>query len=432
MSLFEYVLRLEATMIRSENGYFGEFGGRFVPEILLPALTELEDLFFGLRDDPAFWQEFVTLTQEFSGRPTPLTPLRRLSNQLGGAQIWLKREDLNHSGAHKINNVLGQGLLVQRMGKQRVIAETGAGQHGLATAIMAARLGVEATIYMGAEDIERQYSNVFWMRQLGSDVVGVTTGAQTLKEALDEALRDWAASVETTHYVLGTACGPAPFPELVSYFQSIISDEIKQQSMRQMGRLPDEIVACVGGGSNAMGAFGAFLEIPEVNLVGVEAGGRSLKDGQHSIRLSQNTGETGIAQGYKTLFLQNDDGQLGDTHSIAAGLDYVGVSPILAHLSQQGRVIPESATDDEVTEAFSLLMKTEGIIPALESAHGLAGGFKRAKQMKPDQNVVINLSGRGDKDIFTVARAFPQREWTEFLQREAVRSAEALAQKRGH
>jgi len=419
-------------MIRSENGYFGEFGGRFVPEILLPALTELEDLFFGLRDDPAFWQEFVTLTQEFSGRPTPLTPLRRLSKQLGGAQIWLKREDLNHSGAHKINNVLGQGLLVQRMGKKRVIAETGAGQHGLATAIMAARLGVEATIYMGAEDIERQYSNVFWMRQLGSNVVGVTTGAQSLKEALDEALRDWAASVETTHYVLGTACGPAPFPELVSYFQGIIGDEIKQQSMRQMDRLPDEIVACVGGGSNAMGAFGAFLETPEVNLVGVEAGGISLEDGQHSIRLSQNTGETGIAQGYKTLFLQNDDGQLGDTHSIAAGLDYVGVSPILAHLSQQGRVIPESATDDEVTEAFSLLMKTEGIIPALESAHGLAGGFKRAKQMKPDQNVVINLSGRGDKDIFTVARAFPQAEWTEFLQREAVRSTEALAQKRGH
>jgi tryptophan synthase beta chain len=419
-------------MIRSENGYFGEFGGRFVPEILLPALTELEDLFFGLRDDPAFWQEFVTLTQEFSGRPTPLTPLRRLSKQLGGAQIWLKREDLNHSGAHKINNVLGQGLLVQRMGKQRVIAETGAGQHGLATAIMAARLGLESTIYMGAEDIERQYSNVFWMRQLGSNVVGVTTGAQTLKEALDEALRDWAASVETTHYVLGTACGPAPFPELVSYFQSIISDEIKEQSTRQMGRLPDEIVACVGGGSNAMGAFGAFLEIPEVKLVGVEAGGISLEDGQHSIRLSQGTGETGIAQGYKTLFLQNEDGQLGDTHSIAAGLDYVGVSPILAYLSQQGRVIPESATDDEVTEAFSLLMKTEGIIPALESAHGLAGGFKRAIQMKPEQNIVINLSGRGDKDIFTVARAFPQAEWTEFLQREAVRSTEALARKRGH
>ncbi len=419
-------------MIRSENGYFGEFGGRFVPEILLPALTELEDLFFELRDDPAFWQEYVTLTQEFSGRPTPLTPLRRLSKQLGGAQIWLKREDLNHSGAHKVNNVLGQGLLVQRMGKQRVIAETGAGQHGLATAIMAARLGLNATIYMGAEDIERQYSNVFWMRQLGSDVVGVTTGAQTLKEALDEALRDWAASVETTHYVLGTACGPAPFPELVSYFQSVIGDEIKDQSMRQMGCLPDEVVACVGGGSNAMGAFGAFLENPEVALVGIEAGGISLEDGKHSVRLSQGTGETGIAQGYKTLFLQNDDGQLGDTHSIAAGLDYVGVSPILAYLSQQGRVIADSATDDEVTEAFSLLMKTEGIIPALESAHGLAGGFKRAKSMRPEQNVVINLSGRGDKDIFNIARAFPQREWTEFLQREAARSTELLAQKGGH
>ena len=413
-------------MIRSDNGFFGEFGGRFVPEILLPALTELEELFFGLRDDPAFWQEYLTLTQEFSGRPTPLTPLRRLSKQLGGAQIWLKREDLNHSGAHKINNVLGQGLLVQRMGKQRVIAETGAGQHGLATAIMAARLGLEATIYMGAEDIERQYSNVFWMRQLGSTVVGVTTGAQTLKEALDEALRDWAASVENTHYVLGTACGPAPFPELVSYFQSVISAEIKEQAMRQMGRLPDEIVACVGGGSNAMGAFAAFLEDPEVTLVGVEAGGLSLKDGEHSIRLSQNTGETGIAQGYKTLFLQNSDGQLGDTHSIAAGLDYVGVSPILAHLSQQGRVIPDSATDAEVTEAFSLLMKTEGIIPALESAHAVAGGFKRAQQMTAEQNLVINLSGRGDKDIFTVARAFPQPEWAGFLQREADRSSEIM------
>ena len=419
-------------MIRSDNGYFGEFGGRFVPEILLPALTELEELFFGLRDDPDFWQEYLTLTQEFSGRPTPLTPLRRLSKELGGAQIWLKREDLNHSGAHKVNNVLGQGLLVQRMGKGRVIAETGAGQHGLATAIMAARLGLDATIYMGAEDIERQYSNVFWMRQLGSSVVGVTTGAQTLKEALDEALRDWAASVEDTHYVLGTACGPAPFPELVSYFQGVISAEIKEQAMTQMGRLPDEVVACVGGGSNAMGAFGAFLDDPEVTLVGVEAGGRSTDVGEHSIRLSAGTGETGIAQGYKTLFLQNDDGQLGDTHSIAAGLDYVGVSPILAYLSQQGRVVPDYATDDEVTEAFSLLMKTEGIIPALESSHGLAGGFKRAREMSPEQNVVINLSGRGDKDIFTVARAFPQPEWAGFLQREAERSSELMREKGGH
>ncbi len=258
-------------MIRSNNGYFGEFGGRFVPEILLPALTELEMLFFDLRDDTSFWQEYLTLTQEFSGRPTPLTPLRRLSKQLGGAQIWLKREDLNHSGAHKVNNVLGQGLLVQRMGKKRVIAETGAGQHGLATAIVAARLGLDATIYMGADDIERQYSNVFWMRQLGAEVIDVKTGSRTLKEALDEALRDWAASVETTHYVLGTACGPAPFPEMVAYFQSVIGDEIKQQAMQQMGSLPDEVVACVGGGSNALGAFSAFIDDDRVNLVGVEA-----------------------------------------------------------------------------------------------------------------------------------------------------------------
>lgn len=413
-------------MIRSENGYFGEFGGRYVPEILLPALTELESMFNDLRDDPSFWQEYVTLCQEFSGRPTPLTPLRRLSTELGGAQIWLKREDLNHSGAHKVNNVLGQGLLVQRMGKKRVIAETGAGQHGLATAIMAARLGLEATIYMGADDIERQYSNVFWMRQLGAEVVGVETGARTLKEALDEALRDWAASVETTHYVLGTACGPAPFPELVSYFQSVISLEMKEQAMKQMGRLPDEVVACVGGGSNAMGAFAAFLDDKDVGLIGVEAGGLSLKDGEHSVRLLPNTAQPGIAQGYKTLFLQNEDGQLGDTHSIAAGLDYVGVSPILAHLSQIGRVTPQSATDAEVTDAFQLLMKTEGIIPALESAHGLAGGFKRARTMRPDQNLVINLSGRGDKDIFNIARAFPQPEWPEFLQREAERAQQLV------
>ena len=413
-------------MIRSKEGYFGEFGGRYVPEILLPALTELETMFEQLRDDPSFWQEYLTLTQQFSGRPTPLTPLDRLSEQLGGARIWLKREDLNHSGAHKVNNVLGQGLLVQRMGKKRVIAETGAGQHGLATAIMAARLGLDATIYMGADDIERQYSNVFWMRQLGSNVVGVETGAKTLKEALDEALRDWAASVETTHYVLGTACGPAPFPELVAFFQSVISQEIKQQAQDSFGGLPDEVVACVGGGSNALGAFASFIEDESVKLVGVEAGGTDFEPGNHSVRLLQNTGEPGIAQGYKTMFLQNNDGQLGDTHSIAAGLDYVGVSPILAHMSEQGRLTPASATDNEVTDAFSLLMKVEGIIPALESSHALAGGFKRAKALSPDKNIVINLSGRGDKDIFNIARAFPQPEWTGFLQREAERSQELL------
>jgi tryptophan synthase beta chain len=415
-------------MIRSNQGNFGEFGGRYVPEILLPALVELETLFFELRDDPLFWQEYVQLTQEFSGRPTALTPLRRISKVLGGAHIWLKREDLNHSGAHKINNVLGQGLLVQRMGKKRVIAETGAGQHGLATAIMAARLGLEATIYMGADDVERQYSNVFWMRQLGAEVVGVKTGARTLKEALDEALRDWAASVEDTHYVLGTACGPAPFPELVTYFQSIISQEMREQALNLIGKLPDEVVACVGGGSNAMGAFSAFLEDKNVRLTGVEAGGIGFETGQHSIRMLPNTGEPGIAQGYKTLFLQNHDGQLGDTQSIAAGLDYVGVSPILAHLSQTGRVKPLSANDQEVVEAFTLLMKTEGIIPALESSHALAGGFKRAQLLSTDQHIVINLSGRGDKDIFNIAKAIPQPEWTAFLEREAKRAARSEAQ----
>jgi tryptophan synthase beta chain len=408
--------------VRSDGGYFGEFGGRFVPEILLPALTELETLFSKCRADPSFWAEYVRLAQSFSGRPTPITPLKRLSAEIGGAQIWLKREDLNHSGAHKVNNVLGQGLLVQRMGKKRVIAETGAGQHGLATAIMAARLGLDATIYMGADDVERQYSNVFWMRQLGATVSPVSTGARTLKEALDEAMRDWAASVETTHYVLGTACGPAPFPELVTYFQSIISKEMREQFLAETGQLPDEVVACVGGGSNAMGAFAAFIEDNAVALVGVEAGGKSFAPGDHSIRLKPETAEPGIAQGYKTLFLQDSDGQLGDTHSIAAGLDYVGVSPIIAHLAKTGRLTPESASDQEVTDAFQRLMKSEGIIPALESAHGLAGGFKRAAQLRPDQHIIINLSGRGDKDIFNIARAFPQAQWSDFLNREADRN----------
>lgn len=414
--------------VRSTAGYFGEFGGRFVPEILLPALTELETLFASCRADESFWAEYVKLCQSFSGRPTPITPLKHLSAEIGGAQIWLKREDLNHSGAHKINNVLGQGLLVQRMGKKRVIAETGAGQHGLATAIMAARLGLDATIYMGADDIERQYSNVFWMRQLGATVAPVSTGARTLKEALDEAMRDWAASVETTHYVLGTACGPAPFPELVTYFQSIISKEMREQFLAETGQLPDEVVACVGGGSNAMGAFADFIEDETVALVGVEAGGTGFGPGDHSIRLKPDTAEPGIAQGYKTLFLQDADGQLGDTHSIAAGLDYVGVSPIIAHLSQSGRLTPESATDQEVTEAFERIMKLEGIIPALESAHGLAGGFKRAAQLRPDQHVIINLSGRGDKDIFNIARAFPQAQWSDFLNREADRNRQTLDQ----
>ncbi|MFT5503138.1 MAG: tryptophan synthase beta chain [Gammaproteobacteria bacterium] len=408
-------------MIRSNEGYFGEFGGRYVPEILLPALIELEEMFEQLREDPIFWNEYLTLLQDFSGRPTPLTPLDRLSDQIGGARIWLKREDLNHSGAHKINNVMGQGLMVKRMGKKRVIAETGAGQHGLATAIMAARLGLNATVYMGADDIERQYSNVFWMRQMGTEVVAVETGSRTLKEALDEALRDWASSTATTHYLLGTACGPAPFPELVTWLQSVISAEIKEQSLNRFGKLPDEVVACVGGGSNALGSFAHFID-DSVTLTGIEAGGINSEPGNHSIRLREQTGEPGIAQGYKTMFLQNKDGQLGETHSIAAGLDYVGVSPILSDLVAKGRVKALSATDEEVTQAFQMLLKTEGIIPALESSHALAGGFKRAALLRPDQNLIINLSGRGDKDIFNIARAFPDPEWSKFLEREVSRT----------
>ena len=415
-------------MIRSQQGLFGKFGGRFVPEVLLPALLELEEAFMVLRENSAFWQEYLILTQQFSGRPTPLTPCHRLSDQIGGARIWLKREDLNHSGAHKINNVLGQGLLVQQMGKKRVIAETGAGQHGLATAIMAARLGLQATIYMGSDDIERQFGNVFWMRQLGADVVSVSTGARTLKEAMDETMRDWAANSENTHYVLGTACGPAPFPELVTYFQSVIGQELRGQTKTAFGRDPDAIVACVGGGSNAMGVFAPYIDCSEVELIGVEAGGRSIEAGEHSVRLKPGIAQIGIAQGFKTLFLQNVDGQLGYTHSIAAGLDYVGVSPIIAHLSQSGRLTTDSATDEEVLAAFKLLLQAEGIIPALESSHALAGGFRHAVRMSPDQNLVINLSGRGDKDIFNIARAFPQPEWTAFLRRELERQPTSTSQ----
>jgi tryptophan synthase beta chain len=408
-------------LLPDAHGHFGPYGGRFVPETLVSALDELEREYQKARIDPEFRKEFSYLLSDYCGRPTPLYLAERLIQRLGGAKIYLKREDLLHTGAHKINNAIGQAILCKRMGKGRVIAETGAGQHGLATAIMAARLGLRATIYMGADDIERQYSNVFWMRQLGADVVPVSTGARTLKEAMDEALRDWAANSASTHYVLGTACGPAPFPELVGYFQSVIGQELRGQAKAAFGRDPDAIVACVGGGSNALGVFAPYIDCTEVKLIGVEAGGRSLEPGEHSVRLKPGIAQTGIAQGFKTLFLQNADGQLGHTHSIAAGLDYVGVSPIIAHLSQSGRLTTDSATDEEVLEAFKRLLQAEGIIPALESSHALAGGFRLAARMNPDQNLVINLSGRGDKDIFNIARAFPQPEWTAFLRRELER-----------
>jgi len=405
--------------MRSDNGYYGEYGGSYIPEILYTSQQQILSTFEEARNDPSFVAELHKQWQQYSGRPTPLTHCENVSNYLGGAQIHLKREDLNHSGAHKMNNVIGQGLLVKRMGKKRVIAETGAGQHGIATALVAARLGLECTIYMGAKDVARQYPNVFWMKQLGATVVSVTTGSQTLRDALDEALRDWSSSYEGSHYLIGTACGCAPFPEMVAYFQSIIGQEVKQQSLQQLGQLPDRLYACVGGGSNALGLFMPFLEDKseddKVEMVGVEAAGRGMEMGDHSIRLSHNLGSTGIAQGFASVFLQDNNGQLQDTHSIAAGLDYVGVSPIVAHLAKSKRIRMEYANDNEVLEACTLLLKKEGIIPALESSHALATAFKEAQEMTTDQHIVINLSGRGDKDIFNVAKAFQDDEFEPFL-----------------
>ena len=349
----------------------------------------------------------------------PITHLANLSKVVGGAQIYMKREDLNHTGAHKANNVMGQGLLVQRMGKKRVIAETGAGQHGVATATMAARMGFDCTIYMGAVDVERQRPNVFWMEQMGAEVIPVTDGTATLKDAINEAFRDWANSMDETHYALGTACGPHPFPLMVSYFQSITGIEAREQILKQAGKLPDRIFACVGGGSNAMGIFSGFLNDEAVELVGIEAGGDGLDTERHASRLTDSGSSTGVAQGYKTYFLQNDEGQMRETHSVAAGLDYIGVSPILSHLHDVNRARFEAATDSEVVDALRMLMRHEGIIAALESAHAVAGALREAATMKPDEVILINLSGRGDKDIFTIADALGDERWQQFLKERA-------------
>ena len=402
-----------------KKGYFGQWGGAFIPEVLYQTFVELNAAYEAARADAAFWQEYLALMANYSGRPTPLTFAENLSNQLGGARIYIKREDLNHTGAHKANNVMGQGLLVRRMGKKRVIAETGAGQHGVATATMAARFGFACTIYMGEEDVARQRPNVFWMEKLGATVVPVKDGSRTLKDAINEAFRDWVASMDTTHYVLGTACGPHPFPEMVAWFQSIIGHEAKRQIIEQRGVMPDRVYACVGGGSNAMGIFQGFLDQPEVELIGVEAGGKGLDTGKHASRMLSDRAAAGVAQGYKTKFLQDSDGQMLDTHSISAGLDYVGISPILADLGEKGRVRFEAATDDEVLAALQLTMKTEGIIPALESAHAFAQAIKEAPTMSREQAIIINMSGRGDKDIFTIAHAFNDPSWQEFIVRRA-------------
>jgi len=407
----------------SPEGYFGEFGGAFVPEVLHETLAELRAAFAEAKGDSSFWKSYATVMGEYAGRPTPVTFCERLTDRFGGAQIYVKREDLNHTGAHKANNVMGQGLLVQRMGKRRVIGETGAGQHGVATATMAARLGLECTIYMGEEDIARQHPNVFWMRQLGAEVVSVTEGTKTLKDAINAAMRDWADSMDDTHYVLGTVCGPHPFPEMVTYFQSIIGIEARAQMLEVAGRLPNRVYACVGGGSNASGLFAGFLDDVSVELVGVEAGGDGIDTGRHAARLAGGQGQPGVAQGYKTVFLQNDEGLMQDTHSVAAGLDYVGVGPMLADLHQSGRVRFESATDSEVVDALRVTMESEGLIPALESAHAFAGAFKEAAALSASDVMLINQSGRGDKDIFTIADALDDEDWKAFIQRTAERYA---------
>jgi tryptophan synthase beta chain len=402
-----------------ERGYYGQFGGAFIPEILTVTFDELADHFNKAKQDPNFWREYSRVMSSYSCRPTPLTYADNLTRAIGGARIYIKREDLNHTGAHKANNVMGQGLLVKRMGKTRVIAETGAGQHGVATATMAAKMGFACTIYMGEVDVRRQRPNVFWMERLGAEVIPVREGTKILKDAINEAFRDWVTNMDTTHYVLGTACGPHPFPEMVTYFQSIIGQEARKQILEIDGSLPARVYACVGGGSNALGIFSGFLDDDSVELVGVEAGGKGLETGQHASRLSSQDAGIGIAQGYKTWFLQNTDGQMKETHSVAAGLDYVGVSPILANLAEQGRVRFEAATDRDVVEAVDFTMKKEGLIPALESGHAFARAFQEAEEMSSKDVVIVNQSGRGDKDIFTVADAFNDPGWQEFIKARA-------------
>jgi len=387
----------------NERGWFGEFGGRFVPETLMHPLEELTEAFEQAIRDPKFQAELEGLLREYVGRPTPLYFARRLTEYLGGAKIYLKREDLAHTGAHKINNTIGQALLTKRMGKLRVIAETGAGQHGVATATAAALLGLECVIYMGELDMERQRLNVFRMKLLGAEVVPVRSGSRTLKDAINEALRDWVTNVRTTHYILGSVTGPHPFPKMVRYFQSVIGREAKQQILEREGRLPDFVVACVGGGSNAIGIFWEFLPHDQVKLIGVEAAGKGLETGEHAASLCAGT--VGVLHGAKTFVLQDEDGQIRDTHSISAGLDYPGVGPEHAFLKATGRANYVAVTDDEALEAFELLARLEGILPALEPSHALAYAFKLARQLPKEAIILVNLSGRGDKDVEVVMKA---------------------------
>jgi tryptophan synthase beta chain len=382
-------------------GRFGQFGGKFVPETLMPALDEITEAYERARADRSFQSRLAEQLRHYVGRPTPLYFAPNLTRAGGGARIYLKREDLAHTGAHKINNAMGQGLLAQEMGKRRIIAETGAGQHGVATATVCAMLGLECIVYMGEEDIRRQSPNVFRMKLLGATVVPVTSGSKTLKDAINEAIRDWVTNVRTTYYLIGSAVGPHPYPTLVRDFQAVIGKEARQQCLEQLGRLPDYAVACVGGGSNSIGLFHPFLQDQDVKLVGVEAGGEGLDTLKHAASLGKGT--VGVLHGAKSYVLQDDGGQIRETHSISAGLDYPGVGPEHSYLKDAGRATYVSATDAEAMAAFQLLCKTEGIICALESAHAVAHALKLAKGLASDRVIVVNLSGRGDKDIFTVA-----------------------------
>lgn len=384
------------------DGRFGRFGGRYVPETLMEALMELEENYLRYRDDPGFRGELDKLLRDYAGRPTPLYYAENLSKKIGGAKIYLKREDLLHGGAHKMNNTLGQGLLAKRMGKRRVIAETGAGQHGVATAMACSALGLKTEIYMGEIDMERQRINVLRMKLLGAEVHPVSSGSKTLKDAINEALRDWVTNVEDTYYLLGSCVGPYPYPVIVRDFQSVIGREAREQILRTEGRLPDYIVACVGGGSNAIGIFHPFIEDEEVKLIGVEAGGEGAELGKHSASLTR--GIEGVLHGSYTYLLQDEDGQIASTHSVAAGLDYPAVGPEHAYLKDIGRACYLTVSDDEAVEAFLMLSKTEGIIPALESAHALAYAMRLAEKCDKNSIIIVNLSGRGDKDLETVLR----------------------------
>ena len=385
------------------RGRFGIYGGRFVAETLMPLILELEQAYEAAKKDPAFQAELGLWLADYAGRPSPLYFAERLSGQLGGAKVYFKRDELNHTGAHKINNTIGQILLARRMGKRRIIAETGAGQHGVATATVAARLGLECIVYMGARDIERQKPNVFRMRLLGAEVRPVTSGSATLKDAMNEALRDWVTNVGSTFYIIGSVAGPHPYPAMVRDFQSVIGREVRAQIMAKESRLPDTLVACIGGGSNAMGLFHPFLDDPEVRMIGVEAAGEGIETGRHAA--SMTAGRPGILHGSRSYLLQDDDGQVLEAHSISAGLDYPGVGPEHAWLKDQGRVDYVAIRDDEALAAFQLCSELEGILPALEPAHALAHVAKIAPTLPKDHLIVMNLCGRGDKDIFTVADA---------------------------